>query len=88
MCGQRRLTREALFEALWARRCFATNGARVMLDVQVNGMPMGSEVEVAGQVHLMCRVQASRMVQQVALFRDGVQVLAQGVWKATGRFEV
>ena len=38
------LTREALFEALWARRCFATNGARVMLDVRVNGMPMGSEV--------------------------------------------
>lgn len=75
------LTREALFEALWARRCFATNGARVMLDVRVNDMPMGSEVSVTGQVHLICRVQASRMVQEVALFRDGEQVLAQEVGK-------
>jgi len=55
----------------------------------VNGMPMGSEVEVAGQVRLICSVQASRMVQEVALFRDGEQVQEQWVGKqqAILRFE-
>jgi hypothetical protein len=40
----RALTREALMEALVARRCYATSGAKIMLDVRANGAPMGSEL--------------------------------------------
>ena len=75
------LTREGIFEALRARRCFATNGERVTLDVRVNGAPMGSEVAVEGEVRVDCRIHAPRMVQRVDLFRDGEQVLGRTVGK-------
>src|SRR5262249_44909667 len=35
-------TRQAVFDALRARRCYATSGAKILLDFTVNGMPMGS----------------------------------------------
>jgi len=38
------LTREAVWRALWNRHCYATNGARILLDMTVNGKRMGSEV--------------------------------------------
>jgi hypothetical protein len=37
------LSRRAVFEALHARRCYATTGARILLDFSVDGQPMGSE---------------------------------------------
>lgn len=40
------LTREHIFDALWARRCYATTGQRVFLDVRVNGHWMGEEITV------------------------------------------
>jgi len=38
------LTRRAIFEALHARRCYATTGARIVADFTANGRPMGSEI--------------------------------------------
>jgi hypothetical protein len=58
------LTREAVFEALAQRRCYATSGARILLDATVAGRGMGEEfylpyggpvqvaVEVAGTAPL------------------------------------
>jgi len=43
----RELTREALWEALYARRAYATNGCRMALAFSANGVPMGSELAVA-----------------------------------------
>ena len=40
------LTREAIFDALKARRCYATTGARIILKVSVNKQPMGSIIEI------------------------------------------
>ncbi len=42
------LTREALFEALRSRRCYATTGARILLDLTVDGAPMGAELPLEG----------------------------------------
>lgn len=42
------LTREALWDALYARRCYATTGARILLRVEVNGSLMGGEIDGAG----------------------------------------
>lgn len=38
------LSRGAVFDALYARRCYATTGARILLAFDVDGMPMGSEL--------------------------------------------
>lgn len=39
-----RLDRQSVFEAIRARRCYATTGAKIELDFRVNGHPMGSVV--------------------------------------------
>lgn len=39
------LTREAVWEALWNRRCYGTTGARIYLEFSVDGEPMGSIVQ-------------------------------------------
>jgi hypothetical protein len=39
------LTQEGLWEALWSRRCYATTGERMILDVDVGGHAMGEEYE-------------------------------------------
>jgi len=40
------LTREAIFAALRARRTYATNGVRMIVWFEVNGVPMGGEVDL------------------------------------------
>jgi hypothetical protein len=41
------LTRKDIFTALWDRTVYATSGARILLDVQLNGKRMGSQIEAA-----------------------------------------
>lgn len=38
------LTREHVFDALWARRCYGTTGQRILLDFRINGHWMGEEI--------------------------------------------
>ena len=40
----RDLTRASLWEAFFARRVYATNGPRIVLTTEINGLPMGSDV--------------------------------------------
>ena len=40
------LTREAIFDGLYNRRCYATSGSRTYLDFRLDGQLMGSEIEV------------------------------------------
>jgi len=46
------LSREALWQALWARRVVATTGARMLLSFRLNGHPMGSELSAQSQPEL------------------------------------
>jgi len=50
------LTREAIFDALVARRVYGTTLARIFLDVRVEGAPMGSEIVVARRDPAMLEV--------------------------------
>ena len=52
----RAVTREAVMEALIARRCYATSGAKIVLDVTADGEPMGSELPASSasfEVHVV-----------------------------------
>lgn len=42
------LTREGIYEALRARRVYATNGPRILLRAVLGGYPMGAEIPVHG----------------------------------------
>ncbi len=48
------LTREAVFDALHARRTYGTTGQRILLDFRVNGAPMGSEITLAAPLPEPC----------------------------------
>ena len=51
------LTREAIIQALRDRRCYATTGARIVLDFQVDGHDMGEEFTAAAhEVAVTARV--------------------------------
>ena len=63
------LTREALFEALKARRCYATSGERILLDVTCNGAPMGSELILAGHPRFRVRVVGTAGLEFVKVWR-------------------
>ncbi len=40
------LTRDAIWQALYERRCYATTGDRIVLDFSMNGHPMGTDIPV------------------------------------------
>ncbi|MEY4513685.1 MAG: hypothetical protein RLZZ450_5807 [Pseudomonadota bacterium] len=40
----RSVTRDSVMEALVSRRCYATSGAKILLDLTADGTPMGSEL--------------------------------------------
>jgi len=44
LCAE--LTRRAIWDALTARRCYATTSVKILLDVTVNGRVMGEEIRV------------------------------------------
>ena len=52
-----------------------------MLDVRVNGTPMGSVGRVKGAVKVVCKLQAPRVIECVTLFRDGKKVQEQRIGK-------
>ncbi|NPV08201.1 MAG: DUF3604 domain-containing protein [Anaerolineae bacterium] len=74
------LTREALWDALHDRRCYATTGARILLRMEVNGAFMGSEIE-ADEVRVSAHVVGTVPDFEVDVIRNGSVVHSVG---ATG----
>jgi hypothetical protein len=66
-------TREAVLEALRARRVYATNGPRIVLEANVDGKPMGSVLKAGAGGRLAVQVAAPGAIEAVELVtRDGV----------------
>jgi hypothetical protein len=71
----RDLTREALFEALHARRTFGTTGAKLDLFMTVAGAPQGSEIaRIAGEVAIEANVRGTVPGLELTIVRDGEDV--------------
>jgi len=66
------LTREALWEALLARRCFGTTGARIRVEFFVEGRWMGSELSVPPDAprRLRVRVLGTAPLKSVELVKN------------------
>jgi hypothetical protein len=65
-CG---LTRDALFEALKARRCYGTTGDRIILKVDGDGRMMGEEYTTDTPPELSVKVIGTNDLEKVELFR-------------------
>jgi hypothetical protein len=72
------LSRESLWEAFKARRCYATTGTRIDLDVTIDGRPMGSEVRVDGSPEVAVRVRGTAPIHGIDLFRGTDRVATRG----------
>jgi hypothetical protein len=68
------LTRRSVLEALRARRVYATSGARILLQVELDGAPMGSTVNVAAsgpERVLAVKVVGTAPIAEIHLIRSG-----------------
>jgi hypothetical protein len=74
----RELTRASLWEAFFARRVYATSGARIALDFRVNGVPMGGELAVPAGNELCVTIRAhlDGLLDVAELFR-GEEVIGR-----------
>lgn len=64
------LTPEAIFDAIRARRCYATTGQRIVLRVQANGAPMGGEIGTDGPVTLGVFCAGTAGIRRVEVLRQ------------------
>jgi hypothetical protein len=80
------LTRPALWDAIHARRCYATTGAKILLDFLVNGFPMGSVIAVpAGRwkeafpLRISCAAVGTAPLARIELIENNRAILTQQV---------
>jgi hypothetical protein len=70
-------TREGLLDALYKRRCYATTGDRIVIDLQVAQSPMGSELTtekrpgLAYSRHLTGYAIGTDHIQKIEIIRSG-----------------
>jgi len=69
-----RLEGASLFASLYARRCYATSGARIVADATLNGFPMGSELTLDPDAPRLFQIR----VRGTAPL-DAVQIVSMGV---------
>ena len=65
----RTLTREGIWEAIKARRCYATSGQRIALSVQADGHPMGSEFSVSGAPRIRVAAEGTADIEEIRVVR-------------------
>jgi len=70
------LTREALWQALRARRTYGTTGARIYLDFRVNGAVMGAELDATTNRDVRAVIHGTGPIRQVDIVRSGEDVFS------------
>ena len=66
------LDRKSIFEALKARRCFATTGHRPVIEFAIGGKPMGSEAAWTGRERLTIDLHGTARLTSVELVVNGL----------------
>ena len=64
-----RLTREAVFQALYDRRTYGTTGAKIILEVTVNGASMGQTVQLLRPTVVTVEAYGTRPIRRIEVLR-------------------
>jgi len=73
----RALTREDVFDALYARRCYGTTGSPIVLSVTLNGAKMGSELSHLSEGECPCvsvECKGTNGLAQIRIVKNGCTV--------------
>ncbi len=65
------LTREDIFCALKQRSAYATTGAKILIDFQINGCGMGSEISTSGSREIYLDIRAPSFIKKVQIIKNG-----------------
>ncbi|HEX2033774.1 MAG TPA: DUF3604 domain-containing protein [Chloroflexota bacterium] len=78
------LTREAVFDAIAARRTYGTTGSRILLDFEVAGMPMGGECRLPREatVPVRAEIAGTGPLRLVEVLRGDLEA---GEWRVVHR---
>ncbi len=66
--------RGAIWDALYARRTFATSGARMWILTAIAGVPQGEEVTLSGSPRIQWEVEGTLPLEQIVVVRDGQEI--------------
>jgi hypothetical protein len=76
----RDVSRASVMEALRERRCYATSGAKILLELSADGAPMGSVLEDKQGAHFVVRAQGTDRLRALELVGpSGVLAHSEGV---------
>ena len=64
------LTQRAVAEGFYARHCFGTSGARILLDATIDGHAAGSEITIGGATHLQISCQGTTGIERIDLIES------------------
>ncbi len=70
-------TRDGIFDALRARRCYATTGARIIVRFTLGDTPMGGEIstdEVTGPVEFNAEIIGTAAIERCELVKNNVEI--------------
>lgn len=65
------LTREAIFQALYSRHCYATTGARIAVDFQINGMMPGEVIQNAKYLNFLAFAAGTDRIVSLEIISNG-----------------
>lgn len=66
-----KLTREGVFQALYHRQTYATTGSRIILQFQLEGAPMGSEVRVKRPPRIVASAEGTAPIKVMRVVKNG-----------------
>ena len=78
-------SRDAVFDAMKQRRTYATTGDRIILDVEVNGVPMGQEADYAEVRTVAGRVVGTAPIRSVELLKNDEVIWSEEYAVGRGR---
>lgn len=81
-----RLTRNDVFQALYHRRTYATTGTRILLNFEIDGFPMGSEIRAVRPPTIFVEATGTAPIRTVRVVKNGAIIHALQPKGASVRF--
>jgi hypothetical protein len=72
------LTREALWNSLWQRKCYATTGHRPFIEFKINHSPMGAEIELPHKTaprRIQAEIIGTEVLEKIELIKNNQVIL-------------